>query len=208
MLRLPLTNRPDGVWCSRRFDPVLPRSTNDRAHDLAECSNKGTCNRATGECECQKWFEGGACERISCPQVLGNTCNGHGKCLNMYQLALLTEDNGDATDITYGAIPNDPATWDFNKMYGCYCDEGFQGYDCSERVCPTGDDITTTGQNKEVQVFHCLSSDGTGTFRLKFRQGLTATISATASAADLEEALENLDQIGTQFAVCCVQLPL
>jgi hypothetical protein len=45
------------VW----FD--LP-STSDTAHtEYAECSNKGTCNRETGQCECQIMFEGQACER-------------------------------------------------------------------------------------------------------------------------------------------------
>jgi len=30
----------------------------DLAHQNAECSNRGVCNRQTGTCECQKGFEG------------------------------------------------------------------------------------------------------------------------------------------------------
>jgi len=30
----------------------------DLAHQNAECSNRGICNRRTGACECQKGFEG------------------------------------------------------------------------------------------------------------------------------------------------------
>lgn len=35
----------------------------DTAHQDAECSSMGHCNRETGECECAEGFEGGACER-------------------------------------------------------------------------------------------------------------------------------------------------
>jgi len=36
--------------------------------------------------------------------------------------------------------------WDANKVKGCVCDIRFEGYDCSLRTCPTGDDPLTTGQ--------------------------------------------------------------
>src|SRR5690554_114739 len=49
----------------------------DNAHNLAECSNRGLCNRRTGLCECDKNFQGRACERIKCPK----DCNGNGKCM-------------------------------------------------------------------------------------------------------------------------------
>ena len=34
----------------------------------------------------------------------------------MSALAEAYEDNGDATDFTYGATPNDPLTWDFEMI--------------------------------------------------------------------------------------------
>jgi hypothetical protein len=33
--------------------------------------------------------------------------------------------------------------WDQHKTQSCDCDRGFTGYDCSERICPSGDDPTT-----------------------------------------------------------------
>ena len=32
------------------------------------------------------------------------------------------------------------ALWDASSIYGCACDEGFTGYDCSERSCISGYD--------------------------------------------------------------------
>lgn len=39
------------------------------AHDYAECSNKGLCDRKTGMCECLPGFDGTACQRASCPST-------------------------------------------------------------------------------------------------------------------------------------------
>ena len=42
---------------------------NDVAHQPAECSARGTCNRATGQCLCDTGFTGSACNRcksLSC----------------------------------------------------------------------------------------------------------------------------------------------
>eukprot|EP00620_Florenciella_sp_RCC1587_P003699 CAMPEP_0182595994 /NCGR_PEP_ID=MMETSP1324-20130603/83393_1 /TAXON_ID=236786 /ORGANISM="Florenciella sp., Strain RCC1587" /LENGTH=63 /DNA_ID=CAMNT_0024813639 /DNA_START=1 /DNA_END=189 /DNA_ORIENTATION=- len=41
--------------------------------------------------------------------------------------------------------------WDADMIYGCVCDEGFEGMDCSELSCPAGDDPITTGKD-EVQI--------------------------------------------------------
>jgi len=101
----------------------------------------GTCERSKGECTCAAGFEGHACERMACPGI--PACSGHGKCLTISHLAELSENNGDVMDITYGMVPNKPATWDFEKIQGCYCDEGYEGYDCSLRSCPVGDDPRT-----------------------------------------------------------------
>jgi len=39
------------------------------AHDYAECSNKGLCDRKTGVCECLPGYDGVACQRASCPSA-------------------------------------------------------------------------------------------------------------------------------------------
>merc|ERR1711924_282239 len=58
-------------------------TSNNNAHDSVECSNKGSCDRKTGECKCFDGYEGKACERQACP---GN-CNNRGRCIQQEQLA-------------------------------------------------------------------------------------------------------------------------
>jgi hypothetical protein len=52
-----------GADCSEQLCPVGTAWSDmasgvDLAHQNAECSNRGICNRRTGACECQKGFEG------------------------------------------------------------------------------------------------------------------------------------------------------
>jgi hypothetical protein len=58
-------------------------------------------------------------------------------------------------DASYGPTYSYYTPWDAGMIYGCECDEGFAGFDCSLRLCPTGDDPLTTGQVNEKQVFEC-----------------------------------------------------
>ena len=46
--------------------------------------------------------------------------------------------------------------WDQKKSRQCVCDAGYSGVDCSERMCPKGDDpITTCGVNDHLNfVYH------------------------------------------------------
>lgn len=103
----------DNAWALDKFDP----------HYYAECSNKGICDRSTGECDCFDCFEGRACTRSSCP----NDCSGHGKCRYI---------SDQANSATYSG-------WDAEKIQVCICDGGFYGPDCSQRYCPMGDDPMT-----------------------------------------------------------------
>jgi len=200
----------DTAW----FDQPI---SNGRAHQWTECSNNGMCERTKGECVCSMGFEGGSCERLSCPGT--PACNGHGKCLTMMHMAELQEDNGKVTELSYGATPNLPNTWDFDKIQGCVCDQGYEGYDCSLRSCPYGDDprtawYTSGNHLDEVQVLTCTAS-GTGiradsTFRLSFRCGhynniqkvtinercTTDPIKWDATEADIAAAITKLKTIG------------
>jgi hypothetical protein len=40
----------------------FPTAAN-QAHALAECSNRGRCNRQSGQCQCFPPFTGAACEK-------------------------------------------------------------------------------------------------------------------------------------------------
>lgn len=111
----------------------------------------------------------------------------------MAQLAEIANVNGDAGGFTYGKVPHDPHRWDYNKMYGCHCDLGWHGFDCSLRDCPTGDDPHTPG-NSEMQVIRCTATGGS--VYLSFRQAVTAAIRFDATSTELETALEDLDTIG------------
>merc|ERR1719488_365601 len=107
--------RPNGdpAWtehdCSLRTCPkgaawVAVATSANEAHPLAECSNKGVCDRKSGECECFENYDGIACEGCVCdlgfrgpdcslqecpsgPDVLkgdgnskGRDCSGRGIC--------------------------------------------------------------------------------------------------------------------------------
>lgn len=108
----------------------------------------------------------------------------------MAQLALHAEENGDSTDFTYGIDPNMAATWDAHRIMGCLCDSGFTGYDCSQRICPKGDDPATYEDHVEVQLVQCLATSGY--FRLGFRQQVTSLIPYNANASHIKTALEEL----------------
>jgi len=130
------------------------------AHNmLVECSRRGACDRVTGTCTCAPGFTGAACESIACPLGIDNSlpCSGHGRCLSMKDMAMLA-------GTTYGSEPNDAATWDYNKISGCFCDEGFGGIACEDRLCPSGDNPLTPG-SPEIQKITCSSrfvaEDGT-----------------------------------------------
>eukprot|EP00580_Thalassiosira_gravida_P000078 CAMPEP_0201610892 /NCGR_PEP_ID=MMETSP0492-20130828/18304_1 /ASSEMBLY_ACC=CAM_ASM_000837 /TAXON_ID=420259 /ORGANISM="Thalassiosira gravida, Strain GMp14c1" /LENGTH=245 /DNA_ID=CAMNT_0048076875 /DNA_START=53 /DNA_END=791 /DNA_ORIENTATION=- len=129
-------NRPNGdpAWtghdCSQRTCPKGDAWTaevvegENSSHPRMECSNKGLCDRNSGECRCFENYDGKACERTLCP----NDCSGRGICLPQKSLAALQ-------GATY------TAPWDADKHLGCKCDDGYRGSDCSQKECPSGADI-------------------------------------------------------------------
>lgn len=100
----------------------VPRNslTANGAHSMLECAGQGICDRTTGNCECFPGYEGEACTRSVCP----SDCSGNGICLSASRLAT---DAGH----TYSFA------WDNNKHFGCKCDLGFRGPDCSQQECPS-----------------------------------------------------------------------
>ena len=101
--------------------------------------------------------------------------------------------------------------WDQDKIYSCVCAgrvyagyyhqtfAGFEGHDCGDLTCPSGDDPKTYDQNFEVQRLTCISGDA-GTFTLTFRQQTTQPISVSAplrgpDPTSLQAMLESLSTI-------------
>jgi len=176
-------------------------SADNKAHDTtSECSGAGLCDREAGSCTCFDGYEGSACERMKCPG--DPACSGQGTCLTMGLLAQRYTNNGDVAAITYGATPNNPLTWDSDKVQGCLCDDGFEGYDCSLKSCPYGDDPESDPQYNEIQTILCDEASGTdGTFSLSFRTtnvgeaASTITLGYDSLVADVEAALEALPTI-------------
>lgn len=101
---------------------VVPNS----AHYWMECSNKGICDRNTGNCDCYPGYDGVSCQRASCPGY-PSSCSGHGVCKSIQQLA--HAHSWTSYDL-----------WDKDVTMGCDCDAGYTGADCSLRECKYGSD--------------------------------------------------------------------
>jgi hypothetical protein len=118
---------------------------NGEGHFYSECSNKGLCDRALGECTCFDGYTGSSCQRTTCP----NECSGHGVCRTVEEIAAaaLTKrkvDSAGADNFWEGVTTaTQYRLWDMDMAQSCVCDPGFTGPDCSRRQCPRGDDPLT-----------------------------------------------------------------
>merc|ERR1711871_218797 len=130
------------------------------AHYYAECSNKGVCDRKTGECKCFDGYEGKGCRRSTCPEG----CSGHGTCEYIDELAVdyynrrggpVNAQTAASANIALSNYVTDSDNtrtftgflyqlWDAQKIQGCKCDLGYSGPDCASRIAPKGDDPLTT----------------------------------------------------------------
>jgi hypothetical protein len=101
----------------------------NQARPMTECSNRGICDRQTGECECFKGYDGNACQRAGCfkNKVTGEECSNQGYCAPMKELAAMA-----------GKVYDTP--WDALKLWGCVCNLGYRGPSCESRECPTRED--------------------------------------------------------------------
>ena len=172
----------------------------DTAHYYMECSNKGSCTRATGECLCYQGYEGVACQRASCPGTPG--CSGHGVCMSIKQLA-------------YADNYNSYELWDKDSTMGCSCDGGYYGADCSQRRCKFGVDPLYLDDSATVKYsvydFATFTTspylsdfsggdptqNSTGTWAIRFYDNvgedwLTGAIKTGATCDDVVSALEAL----------------
>jgi hypothetical protein len=152
----------------------------------------GVCDTITGNCQCYDGFYGASCQYMSCSGSMAH-CNGHRKCVSMQEVAQYASYNGETIDVTYGMNPNNPNTWDGYRIFGCLCDSGYEGYDCSEMTCPRGDDPMTYMDHNEVQILTCDANGGT--FFLTFRNESTPPIPYTVTSYQLSKILSQLSTI-------------
>jgi hypothetical protein len=136
-----------GPDCSKRSCPKGVAFSDyayetDKAHLSVECSGRGLCNSKTGKCSCAIGFTGSACERLSCP----NHCSHRGRCVSKKQI--IEDRVMRATSFVYNY-----SEWDSNSIFGCICDYGYSGYDCSFQKCYDGDDPLTPGGEQGIP-FH------------------------------------------------------
>ena len=200
------------------------------AHQLAECSNMGVCDRLTGTCQCRNSFAGAACDIMDCPRdaTSGVACSGHGWCMNMAEIASM---HGH----TYGPSKTDnrrtyPAEWDYKQMYHCVCSAqvssgytgnlrypavgpsadvsgistgayplpGWTGFDCSQRLCPSGDNVDRRhgyGGSLEIQRVVCKANSSAEFYLTMYGQS-SAAIYGSYTASQIKEAIEASSAIG------------
>lgn len=118
-----------GISINWDDNPATPKVGTHKPIDYVECSNNGICERRTGECKCFAGFYGASCDRSRCPGE--GHCSGHGRCETVASANKIADDTIDYSD------------WDADFLYGCICDSGYIGYDCSKRLCPRGEDPMT-----------------------------------------------------------------
>jgi hypothetical protein len=122
--------------CSARVCPSGPAwgdvpIDSQTAHLVAECSNRGICNRVTGVCGCFEGFDGDACQRTTCI----NRCSGHGRCVSIGNMA--TEANAvpiSSTDYLYSGLEY-TKTWDQDRQAYYFAIVISYGDDCSLCLC-------------------------------------------------------------------------
>jgi len=169
----------------------------NQAHYYAECSNKGVCDRKTGECKCFDGYEGKGCRRSTCPEG----CSGHGTCEYIDELAVDFEDRRTGpgynkmttsdTTLSNAVVDSDNSRkvngylyqlWDAQKIQGCKCDLGYTGPDCASRIAPKGDDPLTTvksvTQTQMVQISQSSSFLATEAATTQTWAGSTVTVAA------------------------------
>lgn len=128
----------EGYDCSMRSCPAEQSwdwdSSNAIIHMPVQCSNRGACDGASGICACFDGFEGPACQRVRCP----SDCSGNGKCRLLKELPMVQQ-------VGY-------SSWELERVQVCRCDGGWTGLDCSQRICPYGDDPETICRDTDRQV--------------------------------------------------------
>lgn len=122
---------------------------------------------------------------VRCPGT--PTCSGNGKCMSLREAASVIDGVSLRRHVRYDL-------WDADRIFGCACDSGFTGYDCSQRDCPAGVDplaVLNDGVVPEIQQIVCTCNgvcDGYMHVLLHGAMSGPVFHNATASAADENRA--------------------
>jgi len=138
------------------------------------------------------WVSAGKCPR---------QCSGHGQCRTLREIAAnaLTKvrtksENG--IQFHEGVLEKfEYNLWDADMNQACVCDPGFSSNDCSERLCPRGDDPLTKSRefcgerpcHNSVQQFD-LSSNGVSSLRFEFADWKGRSQAISVSVITSEDA--------------------
>lgn len=108
-----------------------------------------------------------------------NDCSGKGVCMSLQTAA--QENNG--FTLNHSTVYNQ---WDAVLTFGCVCDVGYSGYDCSQKNCEYGNDPRDTIYNNETVTFVCDCTSGSceGKFRLRFMGMVTTSWLLPTSTPD------------------------
>lgn len=126
-----------GADCSIKTCPSgnmhfgLPYATNDHTQ-RAECSGAGTC--VDGKCRCNPGYAGASCSRATCP----NGCSQRGKCMSLRTIARAIQEDTTVDYVDYSAVEYS-MPHDADSSYGCFCDPGSHGADCSLSRCQSSE---------------------------------------------------------------------
>jgi hypothetical protein len=178
----------EGDDCSKRSCPKgllyadVPSGT-ETAHQLGECSGRGKCNYETGLCVCESGFSGVSCQMERC----SNDCNGNGRCVSLRQAA----ESYDGWSLNH---TTSYSLWDADLIYGCRCDSGWSGSDCSERTCESGPDPRSTSimHSTETVTLLCItgSNSYSGKFKFRYRgENMKNALNTSSTVADLAREL-------------------
>lgn len=195
---------PDGT--TEQFPNMADSDQNvltNTAHYYQECSNKGLCDRQSGECQCYEGYGGSACQRAECPDTGNGVCSGHGTCQNIKTISAW--DNGNIYKL-----------WDESATMGCVCDGGYDGANCEEKICKYGADPlyqdsfqTIRYSNWTYSIYTTAAATVTGNYSLVFSDSggedwSTKPIDYAASCANVVAALERIpnDVIPASSVLC------
>ena len=125
---------------------------------------------------------------------LDSPCSGHGICRTIREAA--------ATFNGYSLVrpPIYYDSWEADKIQGCLCDKGWDGFDCSFRKCPWGvdpqDPLLHAGKyHKDKFTIECQAN--AGYFAIDVLGGVTAPIPYDADPTYIKRVLEAVTGVGS-----------